>query len=131
VKAYKYSRIVLAVSICVVLLSLPLINALSAAEPDTPVDCGVWANNPFKSGSVVKGKGIVSCATNHASIRVVVDVWDGVGSPGYAEKTCYNANYCDATAQKQYTPGRSWITRTSGYVGGWQGYYQTNWIYIP
>lgn len=130
-KGYKLIHILFAVSICIVLSALPLINALSAAEPDVPMDCGVWANNPYKSGSVVKGTGMVSCDTTHASIRVVVDVWDGVRPPGYKTNICYNASYCEATAEKGYTPGRSWITRVSGYVYTWQGYYQTDWIYIP
>jgi hypothetical protein len=58
-------------------------------------------------------------------------MYDGVRTPFRAEKTCYNASSCEATAAKSYIPGRSWITRVSGYCGLWNAHFQSDWIYIP
>lgn len=103
-------------------------------DPDLPLDCGVWAYNPVKSGSNVNGKGEVSCTTNHLSLRVVAGLRDRTGSRYISKtKTCYGTNYCTVTATLSYFPGREWQTDVSGYVSdiSWQAYYVTNYIFIP
>ncbi len=99
--------------------------------PDIPIDCGVWAYDPYKSGSSVKGKGEVSCASAHSQLKVNVELQDSAGRHFYAQKTCNNASYCAATASGSYVAGRDWMTGVSGYVGSWNAYYQTDWVHIP
>lgn len=125
--------------IIVAFLSLSTTSALAnegpqpPLEPDAPLDCGVWALNPVKEGTIVKGEGEVSCATNHASLRVVAGLRDWTGRYSSKTKTCYNASYCTVTATLSYSSGRQWQTDVSGYVSdiSWQAYYATNWISIP
>lgn len=102
-------------------------------DPDLPLDCGVWAELPKKSGSNVNGKGEVSCATNHSSLRVVAGLRDSMNRYISKTKTCYGANYCTVTATLSYVSGRQWQTDVSGYVSdiSWQAYYATNWISNP
>jgi len=126
-------------TIIVVFLSLLPTVALAEAgpqppiDPDLPLDCGVWAWDPVKSGTNVNGKGEVSCATNHSSLRVVSGLRDWTGRYTSKTKTCYGANYCTVTATLSYSSGRQWQTDVSGYVSdiSWQAYYATNWKSIP
>ena len=126
--------------IAIVLISLFPTSVLAETgprppiTPDEPTDCGVWAYNPVRSGSSVNGKGEISCATNHPSLKVGVQVCDWTGrctSPAVT-KTCSNTNYCSATASLSYSSARQWKTAVSGYQGtAWQAYYETSWVSIP
>jgi len=131
-------KVVFIVTITVLLLSLFPSGVLAGSEyqppnPNVPVDCGVWADNPKKSGTSVNGKAEVSCASNHSSLKVVAGLRDWTGRYTTKTKTCYNTYYCTTTAILSYSPGRQWQTDVSGYVTDipWQAYYATNWISIP
>ena len=101
-------------------------------EPKVPLDCGVWAYNPVRSGSYVNGTGIISCDTVHASLKVVVGLKDWTNRYTSTTKTCYNTSSCSATATLSYSPGRQWITDVSGYMGTyWQAYDTSDWVSIP
>lgn len=121
----------------VIVLGLAATNAAAGPpppiDPDGPVgDCGVWAYNPGKSGSLVIGEGHVSCVYNHNQLKVVVQIRDSTGRTGTAAtKYCYSTNFCSKVASISYIGGRSYQTTVSGYVGSWQGYYQSDWVYIP
>ncbi len=124
-------------TIIVLLLSL-LPTSVFAKTNDTttpyaPRDCGVWAYDPAKSGSNVNGKAEVSCASNHASLRVVAGLRDSAGRYISKSKTCYNTNYCSITATLTYVANRDWQTDVSGYVTdiSWSAYYATSWKHIP
>jgi hypothetical protein len=130
--------LLLATIIIVFLSLLPTVVLADAGpqppiDPDLPLDCGVWAELPKKSGANVEGKGEVSCATNHSSLRVVAGLRDWTGRYTSKTKTCYGTNYCNVTATLSYFSGRQWQTDVSGYVSdiSWQAYYATNWISIP
>ena len=127
------NRTLLIFAIVVIVLSLFPSVVLADTGPLPPVDCGVWAYNPVRSGSNVNGKAEVSCLTNHQSLRVVAGLRDWTGRYISKAKTCYNINYCSTSATLSYSPGRQWQTDVSGYVSdiSWQAYYATNWISIP
>ncbi|MGV8026227.1 MAG: hypothetical protein AB2L18_06710 [Anaerolineaceae bacterium] len=101
-------------------------------EPKIPLDCGVWAYDPVRSGSYVNGTGEISCSTVHSSLKVVVGLKDWTNRYTSTTKTCYNTSYCSTTATLSYSPGRQWITDVSGYMGTyWQAYDVSSWISIP
>lgn len=108
-------------------------SGLQPPSPNVPIDCGVWAYNPSRSGSNVNGKGEVSCSSNHASLKVTAGLRDWTGRYTTKTKTCYNAIDCNITATLSYSSGRQWQTDVSGYVNDipWQAYYATNWVSIP
>ena len=95
--------------------------------------CQTWSNNPYRSGTVVKGTGGVSCSSTVAQIKVVVQIRDSSGrvTQPAVTVTCSNQSNCSATATLSYTGGLNYETLTSGYVGTWNGYYQSDSIYIP
>jgi len=99
--------------------------------PDEYLDCGVWAYDPVHIGSSVYGSAAVSCATAHATLRVVAGIRDSNNHYNSKEKYCYNASSCSISASLPYASGLNWKTDVSGYVGAWQAYYSTDWIYIP
>ncbi|HOJ01276.1 MAG TPA: hypothetical protein PLL88_06610 [Anaerolineaceae bacterium] len=101
-------------------------------EPKVPLDCGVWAYDPVRSGSYVNGTGEISCATVHSSLKVVVGLKDWTNRYTSTTKTCYSTSYCSTTASLSYSPGRQWITDVSGYMGSyWQAYDVSSWVSIP
>src|SRR5215211_6868596 len=75
-------------AIVVIVLSLFPSVVLADTGPLPPVDCGVWAYNPVRSGSNVNGKAEVSCLTNHQSLRVVAGLRDWTGRYISKTKTC-------------------------------------------
>ncbi len=102
----------------------------SPPGPEVPLDCGVWAYNPYKSGSYVYGRGYVECDTAQSTLKVKVELVDSAGRHFYKPKTCYSTSYCEVTAKGSYVAGRDWQTRVSGYMGPWNGYWETDWIHI-
>ncbi len=100
-------------------------------SPTLPVDCGVWAYNPYRSGSYVIGEGEISCASPHPYLEVVVGV--GYSSSHYASrsKSCHYTTKCHYYAFYPYTPGKTWHTDVSGYTSGWSAYYESDGVYIP
>ncbi len=133
-----FHRSLLMLVAVVLAVSLFFTSAVAAAgpqppanNPDIPIDCGVWAYNPVRSGSNVNGTGEVSCATVHATLRVVAGLRDSNNRYTSRQKYCYNTNYCSTTATLTYYAGRQWQTDVSGYVGSWQAYYASSWVYIP
>jgi hypothetical protein len=101
-------------------------------QPKIPLDCGVWAYDPVRSGSNVNGTGEISCSTAHSSLKVVAGLRDWTDRYTSKVKTCYNTDYCSVTATLSYSPGRQWITDVSGYMGTyWQAYDTSNWGSIP
>lgn len=100
--------------------------------PDAPLDCGVWAYEPYKSGSWVLGKGEVSCLTSHPHLRVVVGLKDQTGDRYISRpKDCYYTSHCVKVVRLSYVGGRWWWTDVSGYTTGWNAYYRTDSVYIP
>lgn len=97
--------------------------------PQIPLDCGIDANTPYKSGSNVVGVASISCATSHSSIRIVAQVIDSTGRSGIAsDVTCYNTDICTATAYLSYVTGRTWKTASSGYYAGQNIYYESDYV---
>ena len=65
-------KVVFIVTITVLLLSLFPSGVLAGSEyqppnPNVPVDCGVWADNPKKSGTSVNGKAEALCIKSFIS----------------------------------------------------------------
>ena len=62
-------------TIVVVILLVSFTTSASAGAPPPPIqpfiplNCGIWAYNPVRSGSSVNGTGEISCLTTHASLR--------------------------------------------------------------
>ena len=128
----------LIISICCIALVFPfstpvVVHAAPAAyqlSPQIPLDCGVDAYNPYRSGSTVYGKGDISCLTAHSSLKVVVEVLDTSGGHGQSvTNTCYSASKCTATATESYTSGRGYYTATSGYYYNQNLYIQSSVVY--
>lgn len=109
-------------------IAAPLGNSI--VTPDVPLDCGVWPDLPYKSGSVVVGTGEVSCDTAHPNLRVVAGIRDSSGRYWSVERQCYNTDYCSVSASLSYVSGRQWQTDVSGYVGSWNAYYSSYWLSI-
>ncbi len=132
-------RIVIATTVVIVLTGLFATNVGAATSPKPPSpqaplvgSCGVWANNPVRSGSNVIGQAGVSCNTTYSWLEVVAELQDWTGRHTSTQKYCYGVSSCSATATLSYSSGRQWMTMVSGYAwGGWQAYYQTSWISIP
>lgn len=121
--------------VCLLLLANPhSIYSKDSVKNDTkePLDCGVWVNNPVRSGSYVNTTGEISCASSHPTLRVVVGLRDWTDRYDSISKTCYGASSCSTTMSLSYSPGRQWKADISGYMGsGWQAYDFTDWISIP
>ncbi len=131
-----FHKVVMAAAAVIILAGLLSISVAADTHglppsPKEPLDCGVWAYNPVRSGSNVIGKGEISCATAHPWLRVVTELQDWTGRYNIKDKYCYGASYCSTTATLSYSPGRQWMTMVSGYMNGWQAYYQTDWVSIP
>jgi len=118
-------------SLALTITTFPALANEIVLEPDSPIDCGVWAYDPYRSGSLVKGKGEISCDTVKNQLKVNVELQDSAGRHFYATNTCYSAKICTTTAQGSYIAGREWMTGVSGYAGAWNAYYQTDWKPIP
>lgn len=103
----------------------------STSIPDEYLDCGVWAYDPVHIGGNIYGSGVVSCATAHASLRVVAGIRDSNNHYSSRQNYCYNTSTCSISASLPYTSGLNWQTDVSGYVGAWQAYYATDWIGLP
>jgi hypothetical protein len=130
-------KFVVTVMVVVILLASFTTSALAddpkpPIQPLVPLDCGVWAYDPVRSGASVNGTGEISCLTAHASLKVVVGLKDWTNRYTSKVKTCYNKNYCSTTATLSYSSGRQWLTDVSGYMGTyWQAYDTSNWVAIP
>ncbi len=100
--------------------------------------CEAYAGNPYKSGSTVYGLGYVSCTTEVSRITVVVQVRDRGSSCEAVERstnpaatnTCYDTDYCAATASLSYQANQYYDTVTSGYWPGDNDFYSSDCVYI-
>ena len=105
---------VIAILVAILLTSLmPYHTALAA-----PLDCGLWTDLPYKSGTTVRGYGHVSCASSHNFIRITVQVTDSAGRSYSRQTTCYSTDHCDYWSYlANYVSGRTYCTWVSTYVG--------------
>ncbi len=132
-------RFKVTVGIILFLISMAYITNVSALDKTPPVspmvllDCGITAYNPVKSGTTVVGKGSISCASSHPSLKIVAGIKDVTGNRYTSSvKTCANASSCTVSASLSYISGRYWYTDVSGYQGtDWNAYTISSQKFIP
>ena len=129
----KVGKIAFLVMLALVLIAATVGEA-SAGNLETPRSfCQAWANEPYKSGSSIKGSGGATCSTS-GTIKIVVEVRDRSVNPiqvGRVTKTCNNATSCSATASIPYDSGHSYDTVAPGKRGVWEGLWISDQVTFP
>ncbi|HEX6290214.1 MAG TPA: hypothetical protein VFZ66_13560 [Herpetosiphonaceae bacterium] len=76
------------------------------------VGCEIIASDPYRWGSLVRGRATVTCAQTSAWIEVTVTI-SGASGDATITNVCSNTTTCTAIADISYSPG-SWTTYGEG-----------------
>lgn len=115
-----------------ILVILFLTTGFSLVSANEKVFCQAWANPPYAIRTTAYGTGGVNCSTTVYKIKVVTEIVDITNGTSETEtESCYNTDYCESTAYKGLNSGHTYQTKTSGYAGTWNGYYESSTKVLP